>query len=62
MQHLSFAFRQLWDDESGQDMVEYVMIIVFLALAVTVGLLAMRGSMSDAFRNASETVQTQDTF
>lgn len=62
MQHLSAITRKLWDDEAGQDMVEYVMIIVFLALAVTVALLAMQGSMSDVFTNASETVQTQNTF
>lgn len=62
MHHLSAITRQLWDDESGQDMIEYVMIIVFLALAVTVGLLAMQGSMSDVFRETSETVQTQSTF
>lgn len=62
MQRLIAITRELWDDESGQDMVEYVMIIVFLALAVTVALLAMQGSMSDVFTNTSETVQSETPF
>lgn len=62
MQHLRSVFRQLWNDETGQDMVEYVLILVFLALTVAVALLSYQGSLSDVFRNTSETVQTQNTF
>lgn len=62
MQHLGAIIRQLRDDESGQDMVEYVLILVFLALTVAVALLSYQGSLSDVFTNTSETIQSENPF
>ena len=57
---VSTAIRRLRRDESGQDLVEYALIVVFIALALTVAMLSFRGTLSGVFEKTSETVQTQN--
>ena len=41
-----------WSDESGQDMAEYALLLVLIAVVVTVAVIAFRGAITDAFNNA----------
>lgn len=56
----SSVIRQFATDESGQDLVEYALIVVFIALAITVAMLSFRGSIAGVFEDTSETVQGQN--
>lgn len=47
---------RLWKDEEGQGMVEYGLIIVFIALVVIVGLTATGNSLQNLFNNIAETI------
>ena len=51
--------RSLWTDESGQDLVEYVLIVVLIALGVAAAMILLRGTLQDVFQNAADTLQTQ---
>jgi len=42
--------------EKGQGYVEYLLIIVFIGLAVTAGLIALAGGINNAFSGISGTV------
>ena len=44
----------LWQDESGQDMAEYALLLVLIAVVVTVAVIAFREAITDAFNNATE--------
>lgn len=54
-------FRQLWSDESGQDLVEYVLIIVLVALAVIAALNFLGGAITEVFENAGSELQGANT-
>ena len=41
-----------WKDESGQDMAEYALLLVLIAVVVTVAVIAFRGAIEDSFTNA----------
>lgn len=41
-------------EESGQGMVEYALIIALVALVVTVGLNILRGSVTDMYNKVSD--------
>lgn len=49
--------QQLWSDESGQDLVEYVLIIVLVALAVVAALEFLGGAITQVFNNAGSELQ-----
>ncbi len=57
MMHKFFA--KLWDDESGQDLTEYVLLIVLISLAATAALTALGGAVSTGFQNAASEVTNQ---
>jgi len=42
-----------WNDESGQDMAEYALLLVLIAVVVTVAVIAFRGAITNAFNNAT---------
>lgn len=50
--------QHLWSDESGQDLVEYVLIIVLVALAVVAALEFLGGAITEVFENAGSELQT----
>ncbi|MDE3136077.1 MAG: Flp family type IVb pilin [Acidobacteriota bacterium] len=44
--------RRLWRDEQGQDLVEYALLMVLIALALTVGMRTLGCAISNVFSNA----------
>ena len=42
----------LWQDESGQDLTEYVLLIVIIALGVTLAIVALRDEIINVFTRA----------
>ena len=43
----------LWEEETGQDLVEYSLLVILLALAIVASIRSLGKSVSDAFSNAS---------
>ena len=43
----------LWSDDSGQDLTEYVLLIVIIALGVTLAAIALREEIINVFRPGS---------
>lgn len=52
-------FAKLWNDESGQDLTEYVLLIVLISLAATAALTALGEAVSTGFSNAASEVTNQ---
>jgi Flp pilus assembly pilin Flp len=48
--------KALWTDESGQDTTEYVLLVVLIALAVTLGMGVLATAVNNAFSNAGSTL------
>ena len=48
-------FNALWQDESGQDATEYVLLVVLIALAITAGMTVLATGINGAFSNAATT-------
>ena len=48
----------LWQDESGQDATEYVLLVVLIALAITAGMTVLATGINGAFGNASNTLNS----
>jgi Flp pilus assembly pilin Flp len=49
----------LWNDQAGQDLVEYVLIIILIALGVAIALTAFKNAITNAFNSASSTLNSQ---
>lgn len=49
MKHL----RRLWQEEGGQDLVEYALLVVLISLGAVASMKALANAVSDAFSNAS---------
>jgi len=45
--------RSLWKEEEGQDLTEYGLLVVFIALALIAGMQGLASGISQAFANAS---------
>jgi len=45
---------KLWNDESGQDLVEYALLLAFIAIAAVVAITALGGSISDLFQDTAD--------
>jgi len=45
--------RRLWVEEKGQDLTEYGLLVVFVALALIAGMQSLASGISTAFSNAS---------
>ncbi|HEV2387837.1 MAG TPA: hypothetical protein VGS20_11345 [Candidatus Acidoferrales bacterium] len=46
--------RRLWQEEEGQDLVEYALLVVLVALGAVVAMKSLASAISDAFQNASQ--------
>lgn len=53
---LTQFMQSLWSDESGQDLVEYVLIIVLVALAVFAALQLLGTNVSQRFSTTAASV------
>lgn len=43
---------RLWKDEEGQDLTEYALLVVLLALAAIAGMNALAGAINNVFSSA----------
>lgn len=58
MKNLKNLVLALWKDESGQDMAEYALLLVLIAIVVAAGaLVVFGGAIGTAFNNASEALE-----
>ena len=48
--------RRLWEDESGQDLVEYALLLVLLTLIVIVSLRILGPTIAGFFNNVTDTL------
>jgi pilus assembly protein Flp/PilA len=44
--------KSLWQDEAGQDLVEYALLVVLISLAAITAMKNLASGISDAFQNA----------
>ncbi|MFC4098836.1 Flp family type IVb pilin [Paenibacillus xanthanilyticus] len=52
------SIRRFWNDEQGQGMTEYGLVLGLIAVAVVTALIALRGHIIDLFDNAEDTINT----
>jgi pilus assembly protein Flp/PilA len=52
------VLRRLWKEEEGQDLVEYALLVVLIALAAIVAMQGLASAISDAFANAASNLTT----
>jgi len=52
---------RLWKDESGQDLTEYALLLVLIALAAIVSVNTLSNSIKDVFSNAAANLTTGTT-
>jgi pilus assembly protein Flp/PilA len=45
--------KRLWNEEEGQDLVEYALLVVLISLAAVVAMKNLASGISDAFSNAA---------
>lgn len=45
--------RKLWGDEQGQDLTEYALLVVLLALAAVIGMGQLAGAINNVFSAAA---------
>lgn len=50
--------RALWQDESGQDLTEYALLIVLVALAAVASMKALAKAISTVYSNAATNLTT----
>jgi pilus assembly protein Flp/PilA len=50
--------KRLWQEEEGQDLVEYGLLVVLISLFAIVAMKGLAGGISDAFSNASAQLTT----
>ena len=49
--------RTFWNDESGQDMAEYGLLLVLIAVVVAVAVIAFRNAITNAFNRATNQLE-----
>jgi pilus assembly protein Flp/PilA len=52
------ALRRLWIEEQGQDLVEYALLVVLVALGAVVAMQSLASAISDAFSNAASNLSS----
>ena len=58
---MSEVLNRLWREEEGQDLVEYTLLVVPLALASVAGMGSLSNSINNAFSAAGSNLSTQAT-
>jgi len=54
-------FRRLWQEEEGQDLVEYALLVVLIALGAVAAMKGLASAISDAFNNATQNLTSAAT-
>jgi pilus assembly protein Flp/PilA len=54
-------FVRLWKEEEGQDLTEYALLLVLLALAATAAIGGLATAIKGVFTNAATNLTTQGT-
>lgn len=55
---MSELLREFWSEESGQGLVEYVLIIALVSIGLTLVMLLFRNSIGNVFKTVSNTLNT----
>jgi pilus assembly protein Flp/PilA len=55
---MSSILKRLWKEEQGQDLTEYALLIVLVALVATASMATLGSSISDVFVNATANLTT----
>ena len=55
------TLRSLWNDESGQDLIEYTLLIAFVALASAALFLGTQGSISAIWTTTNSNLENAAT-
>jgi Flp pilus assembly pilin Flp len=55
---MSELLRNFWSEESGQGLVEYVLIIALVSIGLTVVMLLFRNSIGNVFKTVSNTLNS----
>ena len=53
--------KRLWQEEEGQDLVEYGLLVVLVALAAIVGMNSLASAINSTFSNAAGKLNTANT-
>jgi pilus assembly protein Flp/PilA len=56
--HLFRKLRRLLPDKTGQDLIEYALIVALIAFAAAAGMTSVASKINDAFTNVSDKVTT----
>ena len=51
-------FVRLWREEEGQDLTEYALLVVLIALAAVTGMKSLASAISNTFANAAANLTT----
>ena len=54
-------FRRLWQEEEGQDLVEYALLVVLIALGAILAMKSLASAISDAFSTAGANLTSAAT-
>lgn len=55
------VLQQLWNDEQGQGLVEYVLIIALVAIGLTAIMVVFRNAIGNIFSEIATTLNTSGT-
>jgi pilus assembly protein Flp/PilA len=58
MKTLVSALRRLHDEESGQDLIEYALVVALIALAATAGMSTLASGINAAFSTVGSILNT----
>lgn len=50
---MKYAFKRMWEEIEGQDLVEYGLLIVLISLFAVVSMKGLANGISDVFSNAA---------
>jgi pilus assembly protein Flp/PilA len=56
--HLVIRLRTLIEQEMGQDLVEYALVVALIALGATIGMKSLAGGIDKAFQSVSVALAT----
>jgi pilus assembly protein Flp/PilA len=61
MKHMKQMLINLWRDDAGQDLTEYALLLVLIALAAVTATKTLANSITSVFNNASSNLNTATT-